>query len=309
MSEPTVCAILLTADRPEYARRAIECFRAQTYPAKRLLIIDTGEAKSISVPCEVCDGGRDNILPFCPGCGLRYDPSRPAPVMEWGDWRPDLRGQSIGKLRNFAASHVTSCDVIVHFDDDDISHSNRISEQVALLQSSGADAVGYREMLFWREWRGEERLSREGVRRAVDIMSGADPHGEAWLYSQSDPRYTLGTSLCYWRKTWERCPFPPTSQGEELVFMHSGLKTVGVSSLEMMNPWATVACSCGNRYPRSGAPCSKCGVYPDDKPRMIARIHSGNTSNAYDPREMAARSEWRRVPEWDAYCRATMEGK
>ena len=44
MNQPTVCAIMLTAHRPEYARRAAECFRRQTYdPARRmLLVLDTG---------------------------------------------------------------------------------------------------------------------------------------------------------------------------------------------------------------------------------------------------------------------------
>ncbi len=34
MNEPTVCAMMLTADRPELAKRAVECFRAQTYPSQ-----------------------------------------------------------------------------------------------------------------------------------------------------------------------------------------------------------------------------------------------------------------------------------
>ena len=46
-------------------------------------------------------------------------------------------------------------------------------------------------------------------------------------------------------------------------------------------------------------------------PRMIARIHGGNTSTAYDPALMRASemqgSGWRRVPEWDSYCRGLME--
>ncbi len=47
---------------------------------------------------------------------------------------------------------------------------------------------------------------------------------------------------------------------------------------------------------------------------MIARIHNGNTSSAYDPIEMERhnvlpRSErqWSRVPEWDKVCREVME--
>jgi len=258
VSEPTVCAVMLTADRPELARRAVECFRRQTYQAKRLLIINTGpgtiledETHDMAEPCFV---GADAL--------------------------------TIGELRNMAMSstdyrpHNTrrEADVIVHWDDDDYSHPNRIAEQVALLQSSGADVVGYREMLFWRE--------------ARDIGSSGSLD-EAWLYSNPDPRYCLGTSLCYWRKTWERKPFEATSQGEDVRFC-TGLKCVGVSGI--------------NRDEPAGPGLSCQGV--DVVPRMIARIHAGNTSTVYRPELMAAierqGGEWKRSPEWDSYCAEIM---
>ena len=142
---------------------------------------------------------------------------------------------------------------------------------MVLLQSSGADCVGYREMLFWKQ-----------------------PDGEAWLYSNRDPRYCLGTSLCYWRKTWERKPFEATSQGDDHLFT-LGLKCVSVTSIfDVHNdPYIDV-------LPNGEA---------DKTPRMIARIHAGNTSNAYDPADMRKASEWKRVPEWDSHARWIMEGK
>jgi glycosyltransferase involved in cell wall biosynthesis len=169
---------------------------------------------------------------------------------------PNDGGKTIGALRN-EANALARADILVHFDSDDWSHPNRIAEQVALLQSSGADVVGYREMLFWR-----------------------DDGGEAWLYSNKNPGYALGTSLCYWRRTWERKPFPATSYGEDLQFC-TGLKVCGVPAF---------GCS-GEAY---------------HDPRMIARIHHGNTSTAYKPENMARASEWKRVPEWDQYCRSVM---
>jgi hypothetical protein len=44
-------------------------------------------------------------------------------------------------------------------------------------------------------------------------------------------------------------------------------------------------------------------------PRMIARIHAGNARNpAYWPEQMRAYpAHWKRVPEWDDYCRRTLE--
>jgi hypothetical protein len=57
MSEPTVCCIMLTKDRPALAARAVRCFRQQTYERKRLLIVNsephpiTEETEQISEPC------------------------------------------------------------------------------------------------------------------------------------------------------------------------------------------------------------------------------------------------------------------
>ena len=196
-----------------------------------------------------------------------------------------IGGKPIGYLRNFVAETLCKApnppDAFVHWDSDDFSHPNRIAEQVALLRSTGADVVGYREMLFWRE---PEKV-RGG--RLPPQFYPTYP-GEAWLYSNPDPRYCLGTSLCYWRKTWERKPFEATSQGEDLRFW-TGLKSIGVSSLAGVPRFTAYT------------------AYP----RMIASIHAGNTSTVYRPELMAAierqGGEWKRAPEWDSYCRGVME--
>ena len=193
------------------------------------------------------------------------------------EWR-GLSNPTIGQLRN-EANKLSDEDIIVHWDDDDYSHPSRISEQVALLQSSGAQCVGYSDLLFWRE-PGTQTGIASGCRKC-----GYTPcrcPGEAWLYTSPGPKPSPpGTTLCYTREFWIRNPFPATSQGEELRFL-SQAKCVSVSSI--------------------GA---------DGTPRMIARIHSGNTSTAYDPRKMAAESKkknaaWQRVPAWDNYCAETM---
>jgi hypothetical protein len=256
LSQPIVCAVMLTADRPEYARRAVECFRRQTYPAKRLLVFDTGVE-----PCGLSELHSVEIGVF--DCRL-------APAHE---------RRSIGELRNMAGRCTPRADILIHWDDDDWSHPNRIAEQAALLQSSWADCVGYREMLFWREI--------EAGFCVTDETEPVNPRGvgEAWLYSNPNPGYALGTSLCYWRRTWERKPFPATSVGEDLQFL-TGLKVRGESAVPF------------TPFP---------GTTMLEKPRMVARIHSGNTSNAYRPEAMARASEWKRVPEWDSYARGIME--
>lgn len=180
--------------------------------------------------------------------------------------------RTIGAMRNYANSLLTDCDIVCHWDDDDWSHPNRIAEQVALLQATGADCVGYNEMLFWRE-RAPERP------------------GESWLYSNQNPRYALGTSLCYWRLAWEARPFQDINHGEDTEWL-KGVRCEAVSS---------------------GKPSSR-AIYSADVISMIARIHSGNSSSAYNPREMAENAgmpaserQWSWVPAWDKVCREVME--
>src|SRR5579862_5978565 len=172
MSEPTVSCIMLTRDRPELAKKAIECFRGQTYdPCKRMLfILDSGDPSWFD-PAADCEN--ENHL-----------------------GAPQYADQPIGALRNIANGCVEAA-ILLHWDSDDWSHPNRIAEQVELLQSSGADVVGYKEMLFWR------------TITLKDPAIGEVQDEEAWLYTGPTAMQTLGTSLCYWRKTWEKKPFNP----------------------------------------------------------------------------------------------------
>lgn len=268
---------MLTRDRPELAKRAVECFRAQTYLNKRLLIWNTGDDASIQL---------NSLSEFQVFAAIR--------------------NQSIGTMRNFATEYAGSllstvqpgllseyADIIVHWDDDDWSHPNRIAEQVALLQASGADVVGYNEMLFWRE----ARCLSCGDRMTLDEYTGGKGyHGidcetgepikpsEAWLYKSSRADYAVGASLCYWRKTWERKPFEdlphPVRGGAEDGQFIRGLKVQAVS--------------CVGRF----------GT--DSEPRMIQRIHGGNTMAKQYNADLGSKPEYRRVPEWDERVRGIL---
>lgn len=240
------------------AARAVRCFREQTYdPARRILaVLDTGAADSFRLSASDCEN-------------------------EYRVFRPSVRGKSIGVLRNFAIECVAPmADIFLHWDDDDYSHPSRIAEQVAFLQSSGADAVGYGEMIFW-----DSRVGSQGCSCCGTTPCSVHPvgeGGEAWIYRGQNPSYCLGTSLAYWRKTWERKPFPDLMTAEDLVWQ-TGLKMQAVSSIQASVDYVAST--------RIGAP------------RMIASIHSGNTGSEIKPRER----EWRRAPQWDSYCAEVMK--
>jgi glycosyltransferase involved in cell wall biosynthesis len=82
---------------------------------------------------------------------------------------------------------------------------------------------------------------------------------ETWVYSGT----MLGTSLCYRKSTWEQHKFQHTSSGEDTQFLF-GLVQVPSAS-------------------------------PVDDPRMVARIHPGNTSASYDPEKMKNCRNWQMV--------------
>lgn len=255
--EPLVCAVMLTKDRPDMAKRAVECFRGQTYQNRILLVFDSGEE------------------------AVRLGPLNEFHVVA----SPVCRTMPIGTLRNMAnaqgaswASPLRRPEILIHFDDDDVSHPNRIAEQVALLQASGKQAVGYRDMLFWRDERGAR------------FAGCAPPYhpAETWLYSNNDPRYCTGTSLCYWRSAWEKRPFQDISRGEDKAWLRE-VDSLGVSSFDA-------------RHENTGSYEAWCNKR-DGQPRMIASIHSGNHV-VYEPEQSP--HNWKRVPEWDAHARKVM---
>ncbi len=261
MKEPLVVCVMLTKNRPEMAARAVECFKRQTYERRKLLIWDNGELN------------RDFDLPG--GAGGEFGSIGHIPAEAYRDVK-------IGKLRNEANAFLNTHDIVIHWDDDDTSHPMRIEEQVALLQASGADVVGYSDMLFWRGNDAPHHIAEE-----PDTWDGE----QAWLYQNNDRgRYCLGTSLCYWRKVWEAKPFNPKlperrgGTGEDTEWLR-GLKTSAITS---MFRW---------QGPTGSS-------FEDLQPRMIASIHGSNTQD-YKGIEKSGNS-WTRVPEWDSYCRGIM---
>lgn len=259
MSEPTVCCIMLTRDRPELAKKAVECFRKQTYAFAQLFIFDTGNEKA----------------------GYFLDDDKVSHC--WTDL--SLQSWTVGKLRNEANEIAKGFDIFCHWDDDDWSHPNRIAEQVHLLQSSGAEVVGYSDMLFSRT---------TGSLIEEDFLTG-EKHvtemAEAWLYAHQTPKrpYALGTSLCYWRRAWEAVKFNDETQGVEDHWLNYWRDQGKLTAITSQFRWQGPS---GNGH-------------DDLQPRMIARIHGGNTSNGYNLEDHLAKGskEWKRLPGWNRNVR------
>ncbi len=290
---PTVVAVMLANSRPEMVARAVKSFRAQTYENKSLWIFDTSET------FEMLRDVQDPPQPFPPAGNVQIG------------YEPSFAGKSIGALRNEAINRALWPDIICHWDSDDWSHPNRIAEQVALLQSSGAECVGYDEMLFWKEPKDAEMdvSTFDGPPKSQPVKLP----GEAWLYRSTLPNYAIGTSMCYWRETWERTPFAlyDDSKGCDDLYWFNGDPKRGVNPVKIVSasgipaiPECMVPKPIGGGRVELTDPLRAFRENPelDLNPRMIASLHGGNTCAEIKPGV-----EWTRVPDWDSVCRKSMQ--
>lgn len=110
----------------------------------------------------------------------------------------------VGYKRNYGCG-ISRGGVICHWDDDDWYGPERIAEQVAQLLA-GADITGYNRALF-HDIRGQE------VRE--------------WYGGEN---YALGSSFAYWRRRWERKPFPNTPLGEDVDFWNDSKPRIACQS-------------------------------------------------------------------------------
>jgi len=154
-----------TAKRREWWPQAVECWKSQTYQQRLLLI-----------GCEDADALRS--LPSGDGIEVISCP----------------RTKSLGAKRNWINRH-TRTPLIAHWDDDDWSHPNRLTDQVERLAVSGLCVTGYRDMEFVGD-------------------SGR------YLYTGAAD-YVLGTSLLYRRDWWESHQFGNLNVGEDNQFVQS----------------------------------------------------------------------------------------
>jgi len=115
MEDIRVSCLMVTADRPVLARRAILSFARQTHRHRELVVLDNG-----TEPMQ-------HLLTDLPESQVRYAHVRREP------------GEFIGALRNKALAMATGDAVIPQWDDDDWSHPERIATQVAALRN-GVDA-------------------------------------------------------------------------------------------------------------------------------------------------------------------------
>jgi glycosyltransferase involved in cell wall biosynthesis len=164
-----VSCIMPTADRLDFLPSAIAGFLDLRYDDAELVVVDDGDEPA------------GHLMPDDPR--VRYI-------------RLDRR-HPLGAKRNVAVEAAVG-EVIVHLDDDDWSHPDRLAVQVDTLSRGDAEVCGLARQLWW------------DPRRAA-----------AWRYTCPPLRrpWVAGNTLAYWREAWRRSPFPAVHLGEDTAFV------------------------------------------------------------------------------------------
>lgn len=161
---PLVSCVCPTKNRYLYIEGMIQCFLSQTYPHKELIIVDNGI------------DGTARLIPNDPSIFYHY-------VAE---------PKTTGEMRNLCAERANG-EIICHFDSDDWSAPERVTDQVTRL--GNGVLTGYHMLLFFDE--------RDGI--AYKYKARARPIG-------------LGTSMCYTKAWWEHLKFRAIPVGEDSRF-------------------------------------------------------------------------------------------
>ncbi|HLK69136.1 MAG TPA: glycosyltransferase [Bryobacteraceae bacterium] len=153
VSYPLISCVMPTYNRRPFIQLALECFRAQTYPHKELVVVDDGT---------------DSVADLLGN----------APDVHY---RRLGRRLTIGAKRNLAC-HEAKGEIIAHWDDDDWYAPNRLELQVAPLLAGTADITGLVNRFVLELPRGQFWTSADALHRRMFV---GDVHGGTLLYSKS----------------------------------------------------------------------------------------------------------------------------
>ncbi|NEP13073.1 MAG: glycosyltransferase [Symploca sp. SIO2C1] len=136
-NQPLISCMMVTKNRFQQAKLAIECFQNQTYHHKELVIVDDDESDRLA---EYVHQLADDTIQY-----LRLAPEN----------------RTLGELRNLALAH-TSGTYVCQWDDDDLIDPLRLEMQMSALQSLNADACFLQRWLMW--WVEQRRLATSRTR-------------------------------------------------------------------------------------------------------------------------------------------------
>jgi glycosyltransferase involved in cell wall biosynthesis len=169
VTPPLVTCIMPTCDRQPFVPEAVRHFLRQDYPNVELIIVDDGKMPVAS------------LLPDDPRIRLIRLAEK----------------KNVGAKRNIACAQAHG-DFIVHWDDDDWYPPDRVTRQIAALQTGRVEICGTNTLYYY------------------DPVSS-----RAWSYSyrNNGRTWVAGNTLAYRKSWWSAHPFPEIQVGEDSRFV------------------------------------------------------------------------------------------
>lgn len=158
---PLVSCVMVTTDRARLAERAIECFIAQSYPNRELVVLDGSDSDQLQQGIEAIRIRKIKLH------------------------REPQTGRSMGELRNLAVERSAGQYVCI-WDDDDLYDPDRLSIQMNAITSLGADACFLARLQLWwparrilahsfrRTWEGSMICAKDKMPRYPALHRGED---------------------------------------------------------------------------------------------------------------------------------------
>lgn len=160
-AKPLVSCLMVTKNRFELAKTAVDSFLNQTYPEKELVIIDDGEC-----------GKLHNWVESLAKHEIVYIKLKP-------------ENRVLGELRNISIQNCSG-EYVTQWDDDDFSHPERLNIQISLIYIYNADAcflsrhqviLPSERKIFYsssRIWEGSFLARKENVPEYPVLSRGED---------------------------------------------------------------------------------------------------------------------------------------
>lgn len=186
---PAISCLMVTRDRLALALRAIRCFGDQTYPERELIVVSEGPGDYRAALERFVD---EHAI-----AGVRVVPAEP--------------GLTLGALRNLTLDEAAG-EILCQWDDDDLSHPNRLAEQSEALEQEGADAcfltdhLQYLEedrLIFWIDWTLNGALTDQWQLFPGTVMMRRD---ERFRYPETGPYSSRGEDSVLVDHLWHTVP-------------------------------------------------------------------------------------------------------
>jgi amino acid adenylation domain-containing protein len=209
LSRPVISCLMVTRQRLAMATRAIDCFAAQDYEPRHLVIVSDGheEYEALRQYAHAACGSAVTITSVPRG-------SKP-----------------LGELRNLALD-LAPGDIVCQWDDDDLSHPRRLSMQLERMRHDGADACFLTEhlhlmadarSLYWCDWTRPRGMPLQTTTVPATVMCEKRAAGR---YPEAGPVSRRSEDAVFMRSLAKRSPVATLSGcGWLYVYVFHGANT------------------------------------------------------------------------------------